>query len=53
MLTLSEYNKLTDKKDKLIKEYEKYKSKTIETIWNEELNKLQEYIVNNYDYNNW
>lgn len=53
MLTLSEYNKLTDKRDKLIKEYEKYKSKTIETIWNEELNKLQEYIVNNYDYNNW
>lgn len=52
-LTKEQYEKLINERDNLINNYENYKSLSINHIWKDELNKLKEYIINNYDVENW
>ena len=52
-LTKEKYEELCKKLEQLTKEYEEYKQLTINDIWLSELNKLEEYIKNNYDVDNW
>lgn len=52
-LTREKYEELCKKLEQLTKEYEEYKQLTINDIWLSELNKLEEYIKNNYDVDNW
>lgn len=52
-LTKEQYEKLINERDNLINEYNNYKSLSIDDIWLSELNKLEDYIKNNYNINEW
>lgn len=52
-LTKEHYEKLITERDNLITEYNNYKALTVDDIWKQELNTLEEYIKNNYDVKKW
>ena len=52
-LTKEHYEKLIKERDNLMKEYNDYKSLTVNDIWTQELQLLEDYIKNNYNVNEW
>ena len=52
-LTKEHYEKLIKERDNLMKDYNDYKSLTINDIWKQELQALEDYIKNNYNVDEW